>query len=131
MLFSSRGMDPILDLMETFDFELMNPHLDMVELATQVSAGGLFVPCDVVPRVFSKVKLNVTIEEGLTIGFLGQVVNPSAGGFFMVFEKECKISVSCFLFLFEFLFFSFFYTSIFKTKTNKFCRLALIFCANF
>lgn len=93
MLFSSRGMDPILDLMETFDFELMNPHLDMVELATQVSAGGLFVPCDVVPRVFSKVKLNVTIEEGLTIGFLGQVVNPSAGGFFMVFESGQELSV--------------------------------------
>jgi hypothetical protein len=93
VLFSSRGMGLILGLMEIFDFDITNPHVDLVELSTQVGAGGLFVPCHVVPRVFSKVRVDVMMEDELTIGFLGQVVNPSASGFFMVFEPGQDLSV--------------------------------------
>ena len=82
-----------LGWMQEFDFDMTRPGLDLEGLAKAIDAGGLFVPSDVIPKVFSKVNLRIKMDGELTIGFEGQVVNPSSAGFFMVFESGQDVSL--------------------------------------
>jgi len=55
-------------------------------LSEELAAGGLRVPCDEPPALFTPIELALVLDAGLELVVTGQVVNPMPGGFFMVLD---------------------------------------------